>query len=43
MVTGLAGTGKSYILKQLQKGWVKKGKKFVKVAPTGVAAWLIGG
>ena len=43
MVTGLAGTGKSFVLKEMEKDWTNRGMKCVKVAPTGCAAWLIGG
>ena len=42
-LTGKAGTGKSYVVKQLMKILNEQSKKFVAVAPTGIAANNIGG
>lgn len=37
------GTGKSFIIKQMEQEWIKKGRKYALLAPTGVAAISIGG
>lgn len=42
-LSGKAGTGKSYITKELIKGLNKIGRKVVAIAPTGIAANNIGG
>lgn len=42
-LTGKAGTGKSFIVKEAIKALRKKGKKVVALAPTGIAANNIGG
>ncbi|KAG1048086.1 hypothetical protein G6F43_009501 [Rhizopus delemar] len=42
-VSGAAGTGKSYLLKMLEKHYKIEGYKIFKVAPTGVAAFNVNG
>ena len=43
IITGSAGTGKSFLIKHLCSQFDKKGKTFRIIAPTGVAAVNIGG
>lgn len=42
-IQGQAGTGKSTLIKHLKKTYEENGKKVALVAPTGIAAELIGG
>jgi ATP-dependent DNA helicase PIF1 len=42
-LTGKAGTGKSFVVKELMKAFTEQGKKFIALAPTGIAANNIGG
>lgn len=42
-ITGAAGTGKTFLVNAIVDEFEKKGKRVIKVAPTGVAARSIGG
>ena len=42
-IDGLAGTGKSYLIKELQEALKKLGKQVISVAPTNKASVLING
>lgn len=42
-LTGQAGTGKTYLIKEMEKEWIKNGSKYAILCPTGVAAVSIGG
>lgn len=42
-ITGGAGVGKSFLIKELEKVWITQGRCYVILAPTGVAAINIGG
>lgn len=43
LVTGSAGTGKSVLLREIQKGITESGRNCIVVAPTGLAAINVGG